>query len=249
MLKEEWLAGNGPAIELLIRFFDFDVLDLRLKALPEEVKAVASKCLATLLEMGGDNPDFYQRVVEDVANQALRQKEKERNRQFGLAVQDAIAGYLRERNLDVTVVDRGYDLDVDVPKETPAVDAGSHEFDVGPYHVEVKATTTGEARLTPAQAETASRDDLFVLSVVDLRECPQERLCQPWNAADVEPLARMVTGLRPMVADTRLLVAEAADEEIAIRNAGKLRYAVPPRIWERGISLATWVDQIASHLT
>ena len=48
--------------------------------------------------------------------------------------------------------------------------SGSTRFTVGPYLLEVKATTTGQARLTPLQAETASKKpDDYLLCVVDLR--------------------------------------------------------------------------------
>ncbi len=245
---KQWLLGNDAAIEFLIKCFGFDVLSLRLEALPEEVKGKISDRLATLVQMGGSDTEFYQQVVETVETQQRREREKARNRQFGLAVQGAIQSYLTERGLAVTVVDRGYDLDVEVP-DVPLIDAGTHGCSVGPYFVEVKATTTGEVRLTPAQATVASKNDEFVLCVVDLRGCEPARLGQQWAAADVEPLAHIATGLRESINETHELVEAATEQEIAIRNEGLLRYGVPTAVWQKGKPIASWVEEIVPTLS
>lgn len=243
-----WLGANDSAIEFLIECFRFDVLSLRLEALPEEVKDGIAKQLAALVQMGGDNTAFYQQVIENLVTQRQREAEKERNRQFGLAVQGAIQSHLTKRGLTVRVIDRGYDLDVEAPNEVSLIEAGTHSSSVGPYLVEVKATTTGEVRLTPAQARVASQSDNFVLCVVDLRGADPARLGEPWATADVEPLARIVTGLRQAVSDTHELVEAATEQEIAIRNEGQLRYGVPIAIWEAGEPINFWVDKIAPTL-
>ena len=60
----------------------------------------------------------------------------------------------------------------------------------------MKATKEGDARPTPLQAATAaSESGRYVLCVVDLRDVPFERLNGGWTAADVEPLAKVLTGL------------------------------------------------------
>jgi hypothetical protein len=245
---KEWLVGNDAAIEFLIKCFGFDVLNLRLEALPEAVRGSISEGLATLVQMGGSDTKFYQQVVENLAAQKQREAEKARNRQFGLAVQDAIQSYLTDRGLTVKVIDRGYDLDVEAPDDVPLIEAGTHQLSAGPYRVEVKATTTGEVRLTPAQAKVASQDDDFVLCVVDLRGCEPVRLAETWTAADIEPYARMVTGLRQSVSETHDLVEAATEQQIAIRYEGKLRYGVPTTIWERGTQINSWVAEIAPNL-
>lgn len=248
LLRDEWLVSNDPGIEFLIECFGFEVLSLRLQALPEKIKEEVSGRLAELVEIGGSDPSFYQQLVENLQMQRKRQQEKERNKKFGLAVQAAIEEFLREIPLNVQVIDRGYDLEVDVPEEVPLIEAGTHVCSVGPYLVEIKATTSGYVRLTPAQARIASQCDQFVLCVVDLRKCGQDRLFQPWTACDVEPLARIITDLRDSISETHSLVKAATEQEIAIQNESKLRYVVPTQIWERGKSIKLWVKEIAPTL-
>lgn len=244
----EWLIGNDAGIEFLIECFGFDMLDLRLQALPEGVKGDVSDRLAKLVQMGGDNREFYERLVAEAETRRKREEEKERNKRFGLAVQGAIEKYLSDLGLDVDVIDNGYDLDVAVPEDLPLIEAGTHRCSVGPYHVEIKATTSGDVRLTPAQAGVASTDERFVLCVVDLRGCDAARLTEPWTADDVVPLATMVTDLRESISETHSLVEAATLQEIAIRNEKQLRYAVPVCIWGEGVAIRSWVDEIAPSL-
>ena len=108
--------------------------------------------------------------------------------------------------------------------------------------VEVKATTHGDAKLTPRQAETASQqNERFVLCVVDLRGVPEERLDRPWAAQDVLSLARLLPHVGARVQTTWHLVEEARSSEVGLRNENALRYAVPPDVWQKGCSLSDWV--------
>lgn len=116
------------------------------------------------------------------------------------------------------------------------------------YYVEVKATTHGDAKLTPKQAETASAAvDRYVLCVIDLRAVPDERLDETWTPEDVIPLAHVVAGIGEHVQSTWSLVEEARSEEVGIRNERALRYAVPPSVWEHGCSIADWITQAFTH--
>ena len=61
-------------------------------------------------------------------------------------------------------------LEVAFPSDDVLNDAASI-FELDPYLIEVKATTTGQARLTTTQAATASQMPAqYVLCVVDLRQ-------------------------------------------------------------------------------
>lgn len=244
----EWLIGNEAGIQFLIECFGFNMLDLRLQSLPEGVKGDVSDRLASLVQMGGDDREFYERIVVEEETRRKREEEKERNKKFGLAVQGAIEKYLSGLGLDVDVIDNGYDLDVALPDDVLLVEVGTHKCSVGPYRVEIKATTSGDVRLTPAQAGVASVDERFVLCVVDLRGCEATRLTEPWDSDDVEPLAVIVADLRDSISETHSLVEEATCQEIAIKNEKQLRYAVPPRIWEGGMAIGAWVDAIAPSL-
>ena len=107
------------------------------------------------------------------------------------AVQYAIKSAMERYNLELKLVDRGFDYEVALPTSDVLNDV-AFRLEVGPYLLEVKATTTGGARLTPTQAETASKEaSRYVLCVVDLRECSEEDLDDEWTAAKVEPLAKI----------------------------------------------------------
>src|SRR5262249_37828248 len=119
-------------------------------------------------------------------------------------------------------------------------------IEVGPYLLEVKATTTGKARMTPTQAATASIEaDRYVLCVVDLRGTPDERLDGEWTGTDVEPLAVIVTEIGSNVAETWEYIGLARDSEVSIQNEEALRYEVPVEVWERGVSVREWVEQLS----
>jgi hypothetical protein len=248
LLKPEWLSGNDAAIRFLIECFQFDVLQLRLQSLPADMKGEVSGHLAELIELGGEDRGFYSRLVAEVEAQRQRKRDKDRNTKLGLAVQDAIEQYLSELGLKVDVIDRGYDFDVDAPPGVPVLDTGTHEFAVGPYLLEVKATTSGDVRMTPAQARTASESDRFALCVVDLRGCTEARLAEPWTRDDVEKMARVANALRRGVSETHSLVRAAAEQPISIQNESKLRYVVPVAVWQGGYAIRDWVRAIAPSL-
>jgi hypothetical protein len=248
LLKPEWLIQNDAGIQFLIECFQFDVLGLRLQSLPPGIKEEVSGHLAQLIEHGGEDRTFYSKLIDDVEAQRQRQRDKDRNRRLGLAVQDAIQQYLSELGLKVDVIDRGYDFDVDGPEGVALLDTGTHEFAVGPYLLEVKATTSGDVRMTPAQARTASATDRFALCVVDLRSCREARLAEPWTKDDIEKLTKVVDALRPRVSETHSLVQAAAEQQISIQNQNKLRYVVPVGEWQAGIAIREWVKAIAPSL-
>jgi hypothetical protein len=86
-----------------------------------------------------------------------------------------------------------------------------------------------------------------VLCVVDLRGLPDELLDKPWDAAKVEPLAKLNPDIGGKVQDTCKLVAAAKSSSIAIRNDAALRYEVPTRVWESGVSISEWVTRAFRH--
>ena len=132
--------------------------------------------------------------------QRLRQKDSRatdvnRCRELGLAVQEAIGSALKRHKLNVKLVDRGFDFEV-TPPSVDVIHDATCIFEIGPYLVEVKATTTGQARLTPTQAAKASTtSSRYVLCVVDLRQVLNADLEQSWTADRVEPLAKLVPNI------------------------------------------------------
>lgn len=246
LLEPTWLEGNDAAIALLTECFDFDELDLRLLGIAPEVQDRVRSGLARLLESGGADPDLYESLAQEVQARQRRGRDVERCRRIGFAVQDAIKEALESYGLTVELVDRGFDYEVTLPTANEILEDAAARFEVGPYFVEVKATASGPARLTPTQAETAaSRKSRYVLCVVDLRDLDDERLDADWTGADVEPLASMLGDIGERVFDTCVLVRRARESAVGIRNEAALRYEVPARAWEAGVSISEWVAAIS----
>ena len=244
LLDPAWLVNNDSAVDLLSRFFGFKALELRLlSTVPPETRNQVESSLARIVQTLGDDPDKYGQLVEGLAVQQEREAQKEKNRKFGLAVQEAIEGHLTRRGLFTELIDRGYDYALFL--EDPGPGSGTHHFELANYLLEVKATTTGEVRLTPAQARMAYQEpDRFILCVVDLRDVEPERLEGEWTPTDVEPRANIVREIGLLTGKSHSLVEQAKGCDVGIRNDEALRYGVPTRIWKDGLSLAEWIDSL-----
>ena len=156
LLEPSWLENNDDAIEFLTDHFDFDELDLRLLGIASEVQDRVRQGLARILESGGADPAFYESLADEIEARRQRDRDIDRRRRMGYAVQDAVRRALEAYGLTVTLVDRGFDYEVSAPLAAEVLEDAAMRFEVGPYFVEVKATSTGAARLTPTQAETAA---------------------------------------------------------------------------------------------
>jgi hypothetical protein len=250
LLNPSWLEGNNDAIRLLSEWFEFDELELRLLGIEPDAdkRQELRNRLARLLESGGPNPDLYTSLVAEVEARRRRQRDIDRCRRLGIAVQDAIKSAMESYGLEVKLVDRGFDFEVTLSTDDVLEEAATR-FQVGPYLLEVKATTKGEARLTPLQAQTAPEKPFrYVLCVVDLRKLPEEDLDKEWTSVRVESLAKIVPDIGGKVKETCLLVEAARSRSVAIRNESALRYEVPVSVWESGISITSWVAEISSHV-
>ena len=251
LLNSSWLQDNDDAIRLLSECFGFDQLELRLMGIAQDDddRQELRNSLAELVETGGADPSFYTDLAEEVEARRQRKRDVERCRTLGLAVQEAIGAALRHRDLDVTLVDKGFDYEVALRNDDVLHDTGS-AFELGPYLVEVKATTTGQARLTPMQAATATQArDRYVLCVVDLRHMSDADLELDWTDDRVEALAKLVPCIGEKVGETYDWVEMARTQEVSIRNESALRYEVPPQNWESGVSIAGWVKAIMNTLS
>ena len=190
LLDPTWLRGNAAALELLGRFFGFDALDLQLLAAPDDGgRQVLRDRLARIVELSGANPETLVEVEAELQAKKKRIQDVARCRKLGLDVQAAIKLALEAQSLTVTIVDVGYDFDVSYSD----LDDAASRLEVGSYLFEVKATTQGDAKLTPKQAQTASQQaDRYALCVVDLRGMPEDRLDQHWAVDDMLALAHVV---------------------------------------------------------
>lgn len=250
LLDPAWLEKNDAAIKLLSDWFGFDQLELRLLGLAPDpqLRLDLRNGLAKLVESAGADPSVYASLAQDVEARQRRSRDVARCRRFGLAVQDAVRAAIEHYGLKLTLVDRGFDYQVDLPADV--LEDASTKFEVGPYLLEVKATTSGGARLTPLQAATASQEcSRYVLCVVDLRNSTEEQLEAQWTATTVEPLARIVSDIGDKTEETYVLVEEAKSNSVGIRNDLALRYEVPPSVWELGASISEWVASLSGALT
>ena len=246
LLDPAWLDHNDDAIRLLSEWFEFDQLELRLLGIEPDSKRREQlrDGLARLVEFGGADPKFYSSLAEEIEARRRRSQDIDHFRRMGLGVQEAIRSAMETYKLDLEFVDHGFDYKVTVPTDN-VLDDVSRRFTIGPYLLEVKATTTGQPRLTPLQAETASKEpDQYLLCVVDLRSFQDKDLAGEWSAPIVEPLAKIVPDIGSRIQGTYSLVEAARTRSIAVRNESALRYEVPRGVWEAGISISEWVSTV-----
>ncbi len=244
LLHPTWLEKNHAAIKLLSEWFEFDELDLRLLGVSDaEKRRQLRNELAKLVELGGSDLEFYASLADEVEAQKRRSREVDRCRRLGIGVQEAIKAAMERYGLKLKLIDKGFDYEVEF-------EDASTTFEIGPYLLEVKATTTGNARLTPTQARTASQNaSRYVLCVVDLRGLSEEELDADWTSARVEPLANIVPDIGGKVKETCLWIDEAKTSLVPIRNESALRYEVSVSIWEKGLSVSDWVAGTLNQLT
>ncbi len=260
LLNPSWLQNNPYGIDLLHRIFGFRQLTLMTENLEPEVESNLVKLLqdTTLVKSAVTNldvvkaavenpdvvrllseaePDEIQKISEELGVQKQQTQMRERNRNFGLAAQAAIAKAIETYGLNLELVDRGYDYEVS-PQEASA------SFEVGTYFLEVKATTTRDVRLTPQQAETACKyPDRFVLCVIDLYE---KKIKKFWHADDVLPRAKIVANIRDELVEIYEGIDAFAnsDNPVRLHNEKLLRYGVSTHLWENGISIDKWVKSL-----
>jgi hypothetical protein len=248
LLNPAWLEGNDAGIKLLARFFGFKELELRLLATEpnDELRKQLEKGLSMLVQTLGSDANKYTILATKLEEAKRQAEEKERNKKFGFAVQEAIKRCLEEKGLSLKLVDCGFDYEVYLEGDN-LLEAATLRLELADYLLEVKATTTGEVRLSPKQAETASvSTDRFILCVVDLRGISHERMESDWTAADVEPRTKFVLGVGKLAIQPHTFVEAAKGCEVGIRNDNALRYGVPVSIWESGLSASDWIAQLPS---
>jgi hypothetical protein len=245
-LGSSWLAGNDPAIDLLTSHFGFNPLELRITAAAAdpEARAKLEEGLAALVQLAGADAGVYARMAEELVARKKNEAEVDRNRTLGLAVQEVVKACLESRGLKLTLIDHGYDYDVELSGGDALLD-GSYRLGVGSWMMEVKATTSGDVRMTPTQAMRASEElERYLLCVVDLRDLSDADCHGPWTPAIVEPRAKIFQQIGRAIAPTCDLVIEAVENEIGIRNERVLRYSVPPSVWGAGMPLEAWLTSL-----
>lgn len=251
LLEPSWLDGNNDAIELLSKCFGYDALKLRLlvAATDENARQKIRDDLANLVEAAGSDLDILTDLANDIEARKKQKRDISRWRKLGLAVQAAVQEALEARNLNVKVVDIGGDFEVVVQQGGTIDEASLARLEIRDFIMEVKATTQGEARMTPTQAvNAAGKPERYVLCVVDLRNVPEVDLDRDWTPQRVEPLIRLMPNIGRYLRNPTDLIEAARNCEVRIRNDAALRYGVPANVWETGSSLDDWLNNITAKI-
>ena len=188
--------------------------------------------------------DEVREIREALAERKARSELRKSNRTFGHDVQRVLARAIEDYGLNLVLEDRGFDYEVFPGSLNCSLDEATFSFKVGSYFLEVKATTTGDVRLTPLQAQTASQfPERFVLCVIDLRQASAR---ESWDPVAIKPLAKLVLDIGDEVVE----VYEGVDSftevgiPIRLRNEQQLRYGVSQNLWEDGMSIDEWVQTL-----
>ena len=257
LLEVSWLQNNSDAIDMLHEVFGFRQLTLMLDSLDAEVENDLVELLRdpNLVKSAVENsevvrliseadPEEIQEIREELKKRNRQAEIREYNRSFGHAVQAMLAEVIQLHGLDLQLVDRGYDYEVLPGQADSSLDDALFSFEVGSYFLEVKTTTTGDVRLTPLQARTASDDsDRFVLCVIDLRG---QEIPESWELAEVKQSAKIVTNIGNDIFKVYKGVDKLASvgNPVRLHNEQQLRYGVSKELWENGISIEKWVKSL-----
>ena len=253
------LRNNAGALALLDSVFGFNKLTLMLASLEPQVEEDLVVLLEdpNLVQSVAANPEAAHLIanasteqLQQVSAQLLEQNReaelRERNRRFGISAQEALAGVMRHHGLDLKLIDAGFDYEVTPGSLDGQLDDAYWRFEVEKYLLEVKATTTGDVRLTPLQAQTAStKQDQFILCVIDLRGQEPK---QDWDPSEISTNAMIVTDMGTFVnrVFNEIVELSDSDNEIRLRNEQMLRYGLSISLWDSGISIDEWVQSLRS---
>ncbi len=251
LLSDEWLQNNPPGIDLLHRAFGFRQLTLMLASMEESVEGDLVQLLhyPALIKSVAANPEFarilsetnaeeIQEIREELAKKKRQIEMRNRNNNFGQAVQEALKKAVEALGLKLELVDRGFDYEV-------FPDGASFTFEAESYFLEVKATTTRDVRLTPTQANKAWQEpERFVLCVVDLYG---QQIKEVWEPRDIIPWAKIVTKIGGQFEEIHKGVTSFSDtaKPIHLRNEEMLRYGVSVDVWSQGVSIDEWVHSLS----
>ena len=164
---------------------------------------------------------------------SIRRLEQDSRKKLGRDTEVVVRELLRTKyGLEPEHVDYGYDERVVAP---------NREL----YYLEIKTTTVDHVSLTPKQASTAAdHPERFVLCAVDMRHGVPQSL----DASQVEPLARVITGIGSKIRGLRdelnLRTDDKRDVYLHFRHPERPDYRVSSAIWKEGISIREWVESL-----
>jgi len=259
-VESEWVRENIHAQKLLNSVFDIGNLEVVLhsydnederKELENTLAEITRKGPDTIQELAKEDPSLLSDITKEVRERRRRNRKKEENRRFGLAVQDAVQAYLEDQGLEVTLIDRGYDFDLKLPGD-PTLEDGTHHLECGgEIKLEVKATRKSSVKLTPDQVRTARREGkCFALCVVDLRNLREEEIWDEWSADEIEPYARIIRSIGSELEDPSQTIERLSQpsETVSVGRSDKLRYKVHAPYWSTGQKISQWVSGLLKEL-
>jgi hypothetical protein len=259
-VKPEWVRENPEAHQFLNEVFGVGKLDVVLHSQDDErereqlentLAEITLKGPDTLQALAKQDPSLLSDVAEEVRAKKEREQKKEKNRQFGLAVQDAVQAYLEDRGMEVTVVDHGYDFDLQLPGD-PTLEDGTHHLECdGRIKLEVKATRQSSVKLTPEQVRTARRKGkCFALCVVDLRDVGDQRIWDEWSAGEIVPYARIIQSVGSELEGPSRTIEELSEstDTVSIGRSNELRYRVHSPYWKNGQEIEAWVSDLLTGI-
>jgi hypothetical protein len=255
-VQPEWLRGNPDAHKFLNQVFGIGKLDVVLHShddenereqLEDTLAEITLKGPDTLKALAEQDPSLLADVAEEIRAKEEREQKKEENRRFGLAVQEAVQVYLEDRGIEVTVVDRGYDFDLQLPGD-PELEDGTHHLECGGrIKLEVKATRQSSVKLTPKQVRTARQEGkCFALCVVDLRDVGEQRIWDEWTSQEIEPHTRIIRSVGSELEEPSRTIEDLAQSSntVSIGRSNELRYRVHAPFWEKGQKIKGWVSNV-----
>jgi len=166
-------------------------------------------------------------------------------------VEGVVKSKFEEVGFTVETAHKGYDFDAyhrgegEIESDLGEIDVSTREGTPLHFMVEVKSTTTPEARMTPAQARKAAENpEEYILCVVSMPPSQDD-----W--ADREAVARTIRivpnvgGMLEPVLDS---VETADTDDIKLSNKEAIRYCVRETAWRNsGLTLAEWVNRVVTR--
>ncbi len=214
----DWTQVRGDRAARLLGILGFDPLELALK-LHSRGEATSEtpirEQLAKLVGLlGATDPSAYATLVGNVERDRDMRARVVRNRTLGLRIQQCVERAFDQAGFHVHVRDHGYDFEA-YERGDADLDGDLIRLEVEAYLVEVKATRTTEAKMTPTQARYATQNpDRYILCVVNLGSIDPSRDLETLTDAEVEGLLKLVPTIGRLVAPVYQSVASAPTADV-----------------------------------
>jgi hypothetical protein len=246
----EWssLGPNDPAWEFLERM-GFRALDLAMRRWAggsnEQLQAMEDSLSRLVSQLR--SPEECEKLVTQAAERRALAQKVERNKAFGLSIQDIVQQAFERANFRTVLIDRGYDFEAYLQQELDA-ETDWLRFEITPFLVEVKATRENVIRLSALQAKTAvDTGGHYILCVVDCREGEVPTDANQFTPDVVLPRLRIVSDIADRLKPIYGKSESVSTADVRVEIAGYIRYIVQKHVWETCADLASWVTSVFSR--